>query len=95
MTKYETEEENRDKWFAAVIPAYFIGKAVAQTVFWGLVAMYEWYAVKRAGVKIRRGNYCFVTASILLSYSSLVETEPPWGQLFKRDSFVYSLHRLN
>ena len=95
MTKYETEEENRrDKRFAPVIPAYLIGKAVAQTVFWGLVAMYGLYKVRQAGITIK-GNYCFVIASILLLYSYLVETEPPWGQLFRRDRFVYSLHRLN
>jgi xanthine/uracil permease len=95
MTKYETEEENRDKRAAVlVIPAYLIGKAVVQSVFFGLVTVYGLYMVRQAGITIK-GNYCFVIASILLLYSYLVETEPPWGQLFRRDRFVYSLHRLN
>ena len=64
MTKYETEEENRDKRAAVlVIPAYLIGKAVVQTVFWGLVAMYGLYKVRQAGITIK-GNYCL----LLLAY---------------------------
>jgi hypothetical protein len=94
MTKYETEEEIRDKRFAPAIPAYLYGQAVALAVFVALVARYGSQQVEQAGI-IVTGNYCFVIASILLLYSYLVETEPPWGQLFKRDRFVYSLYRLN
>ena len=57
MTKYETEEENRDKRAAVlVIPAYLIGKAVVQTVFWGLVAMYGLYKVRQAGITIKAND---------------------------------------